>query len=285
MRRVLVVGFAMTLALGLGVAWYVNGKTGWGTLGASTRLTSLGADVFFLNVPEIVRRGPPRLVVVRFDHPVEFVPYHYTQRGLPAPEAVEDWAQHLNAPVVFNAGQFAENLQYLGWLKSDGVWVSQQRKPAWMGLLVSGPVDGGVWGRIVDLEQADVAVVDRYRNVVQSMMLVDEGARIRVRRSDLAACRTIVAEDKTGRLLVIASEGAITLYDMARWLPNSGLNIVRAMNLDGGVESQLAINTLELKLTLYGQYGTESTVLEARGQVVRYPLPAVVAIRPATHSF
>src|SRR5262249_28072720 len=144
----------------------------------------------------------------------------------------------------------------------------------WMGLLVSGPMDPqGPWGRIVDLEQTDANVVQHYKNVVQSMMLVDEGARVRVRTSDLAACRTVVAEDRRGRLLIIATEGAITLHDMAAWLPNSGLGVVRAMNLDGGIESQLAISTPELTLTLYGQYGTESTVFEAR-QMVRYPLPA-----------
>jgi hypothetical protein len=52
------------------------------------------------------------------------------------------------------------------------------------------------------------------------------------------------------------------------------------MNLDGGLESQLAINTPELSLTLLGQYGTEQSVFEARAGMVRYPLPAVVAVQP-----
>lgn len=284
-RRIALGGLGIALATAMVTWWYVSNAAGWGTLGASTRLASLGADVFFLNVPEIVRRGPPRVVVVRLEQAAALVPYHYADRQLPGPQTVEDWAQHLKAPVVFNAGQFDEKLQYLGWLKSEGRWLVERRKTAWMGLLVSGPIDGSVWGRIVDLEQSDgAAMAARYQNVMQSMMLVDEGARIRVRRSDLAACRTVVAEDKRGRLLIIATEGAITLYDMARWLPNSGLGIVRAMNLDGGIESQLAINTPELSLTLYGQYGTESSVFEVRGQMVRYPLPAVVAVRPLSVS-
>ena len=248
-------------------------------MGTATRLPSIRADVFFLNVPEIVRRGPPRWVVVRLEQPVSLVPFHYQQAHLAGPLSVEEWAQRLGAPVVFNAGQFAEDLHYLGWLKSRGTWISQQRKSAWLGLLVSGPIDGGGWTRIIDLEHADNAIVQRYQNVMQSMMLVDEAARVRVRQSELAACRTIIAEDQSGRILVIATEGAVTLHDMARWLPQSGLNIVRAMNLDGGIESQLAINTPELNLILYGQYGTSSTVFEPRGQI-RYPLPAVIALMP-----
>ena len=161
------------------------------------------------------------------------------------------------------------------------MWLSPQRKPGWMGLLVSGPLDGGAWGRIVDLEQADANVVRRYRHVLQSMMLVDDAKRIRVRNSERAACRTVVAEDRQGRLLVLATEGAVTLKSLAAWLPRSGLGVVRAMNLDGGIESQLAIDTPELRMALYGQYGTEAHVLEAHGPMVRYPLPVVVAVQPA----
>lgn len=257
---------------------------GWGhNLGAATHLASIDADVFFLNVPELMRRGPPRLVVIRLNAPMVLVPHHYAADELAGPIAVEEWARVLGAPIVFNAGQFDNKLQYLGWLKSRGNWLSQVRKSAWMGLLVSEP-QGEIHGsgpttRVVDLEQAPADVAARYANVMQSMMLVDESARVRVRHTELAACRTVVAEDTLGRVLVLATEGAATLYDLANWLPRSGLDIVRAMNLDGGIESQLAIDTPELKLTLYGQYGTESSLFEAHAGMVRYPLPAVVAVQ------
>lgn len=254
---------------------------GWGhTLGAATHLTSIDADVFFLNVPELMRRGPPRLVVVRLNAPMVLVPHHFAADELAGPVTIEDWARVLQAPIVFNAGQFDSKMHYLGWLKSRGNWLSQVRKTAWMGLLVSEPQGAGPTTRVVDLEQAPADVVARYANVMQSMMLVDESAHVRVRHTDLAACRTVVAEDTQGRVLVLATEGAATLYDLANWLPKSGLDIVRAMNLDGGIESQLAINTPELKLTLYGQYGTESSLFEAHAGMVRYPLPAVVAVQP-----
>lgn len=278
----LAVGLAFALALGVGA---LSRSRGWGPQGQATALPQLGAEVLFFTVPEIVTRGPPRLVVVRFCSPVQLVPYHYASAGLGAPLPVEDWAERLGAQVVFNAGQFDHERQHLGWLKGQGVWLSGRRKRDWMGLLVSGPLAPGPWGQVpwgqvVDLQLIDPQVVDSYAHALQSMMLVDDAAQVRVRRSGRAACRTVVAQDVHGRLLVVATEGAVTLWQLAAWLPASGLDVVRAMNLDGGVESQLAIHTPELKLTFYGQYGVDPTLPGPRW-MTRAPLPAVVGVWPA----
>jgi hypothetical protein len=114
-------------------------------LGVSTHLNELHAEVFFLNVPDIVRRGPPRLVVVRLEDSAKLIPYHFASLKLSNPLTIEDWAQKLGAPIVINSGQFDEKLQYIGWLKSRGQWLAEQRKSAWMGLLVSDPVDQGAY--------------------------------------------------------------------------------------------------------------------------------------------
>ncbi len=226
---------------------------------------------------EMVRRGPRSIVVLRFMRPVELRPFHFRADEIGAKLPVEAWAERLAAKVVFNAGQFDENFEHLGWLKRDGKWLSRQQKPAWKGLLVSGPLGESFFGRIVDLERADGEVAEDYRNVVQSMMLLDASQKLRVRDSELSACRTVVAEDKQGRILVVVTEGATTLGDLGRWLARSSLGVVRAMNLDGGIESQLVVDTPELKLVLYGQYGTGTTVFTPGTTQTRYPLPAVIA--------
>lgn len=274
--------------------WTGLGRGGWQVpkaIDPALQLPSVNAEVFFLHVPRLVRAGPERLVVVRFGGPAQFVPYTYASAGLKAPQPIEAWAKVLPAPVLFNAGQFDHNRNHLGWLKAHHTWLSRQRKPAWMGLLVSGPqlpdhaaASGGgsparPWAQVVDLAGGDVGAADAYAHVVQSMMLVDEGANVRVRRSNTAACRTVVAEDRAGRVLVIASEGAVTLHDLAAWLPVSGLQVVRAMNLDGGMESQLAVVTPQLQLMLYGQYGSDNRLLHVpQTTAARAPLPAVVAV-------
>ena len=243
-------------------------------------LPSIQGEILYRDASEIARKGSGRVVILRIDGPVEFVPYHFSDLSEHGPMPAVAWARELNAPVVFNAGQFDENLNHLGWLKRDSQWLVPYRHGAWMGLLLSGPIGGGAWARVADLEDADADVHERYRHTIQSMMLVDHKGKLRVRESDKTACRTVVAEDERGRILILITEGAVTLADFARWLTREDLGIVRAMNLDGGIESQLAVATPELTVTYSGKFGTGTTLWTATPDELQYPLPAVVAVRP-----
>lgn len=239
------------------------------------QLRSIPAEAIFLDAAEIVTNGSSRVLALRFDGQVELVPHHFVNEDSEAPLTIDEWAERLGAPVVFNAGQYDENLSHLGWLKQNGEWLVPHRHAAWQALLLSGPTDGAAWARIADLAQAETGVEKRYRQVIQSMMLVDDTGRIRVRRSHKSACRTIVAEDTLGRILVIVTEGAVVLADLAEWLLQQDLGILRAMNLDGGVESQLAVSTPELTFSFYGQHSSG-----IQGGRLRHGLPTVVAVRP-----
>ncbi len=243
--------------------------------GHPQELPSISAEVLYLDASDIVTTGSPRVLALRFDGKVELAPYHFASEGLDAPITISDWAERLHAPVVFNAGQYDENLAHLGWLKRDGEWIVPHLHAAWQALLLSGPVDGAAWARIVDLSQADGSVEKRYRQAIQSMMLVDDSGRARVRRSTKSACRTVVAEDTHGRILVMVTEGAVILADLAGWLTRQDLGIVRAMNLDGGLESQLAVNTPRLSFTFYGQHNTG-----LQGGRLPHGIPTVIAVRP-----
>lgn len=271
-------------------AWLVLRRPGWGPEVSPSHLKSVPAQVRFYDLGDWVKVGPRRLIVVRFLGPVDLRPVTYEQCGLKAAAPIAAYASRLAAPILFNAGQFDANRHYLGWLKGQGAWLSQARKPGWQGLLVTSPHaeasrgGPGPYGQIIDLDglgnAAAQEAADNYDNVVQSMMLLDQTAQVRVRRTDKAACRTVMAQDEDGHLLLIATEGAVTLYDLAQWLSQSDLHIRRAMNLDGGVESQLAIRTPELNLTLYGKYGTESPLVGPRTGGAEAPLPMVVAAYP-----
>src|SRR5450432_4105750 len=55
--------------------------------------------------------------------------------------------------------------------------------------------------------------------------------------------RSIVAQDTDGNILIIFTSALeLSLRDTANWLQASGLNIVTALNLDGGTSSQLHIS-------------------------------------------
>lgn len=262
------------------MAWVITtkGSASHTTSQPVLALPSLNAEVLSLDATTIARRGSGGVVVVRFFGPVRFVPHHFRDSGLTEPRTVEGWAAHLGAQLVFNAGQFDEALSHLGWLRTSGRWLSERRKEAWKGVLLSGGPLGPGRSWLADLD-ADAPLIEQYPNVVQSMMLLDEQQKLRVRDTDKSACRTVVAQDAQGRLLLFVTRGAVTLGDLARWISTTGLDISRAMNLDGGVESQLAIDTPELRLALYGQYGTGATLLDdSAASAIRFPIPAVIAV-------
>ncbi|MEO0814996.1 MAG: phosphodiester glycosidase family protein, partial [Myxococcota bacterium] len=246
----------------------------------SGHIAALDADLLFLDASSIVERGPSRVMVLRLNSPVELVPHHYRTAGLPGPMTADEWRKRLDAPVVFNAGQFDEDDEHLGWLKAEGQWISRLHREQWKALLVSSPREGASFSGIIDLEKTDDDAVERYRNVLQSMMLVDREKGIRVRASERTACRTVVAQDTQGRMLLILTEGAVTLSKLGQWLSETDLDIVRAMNLDGGLESQIAVHTDELSMTLYGQYGSGSEVFDAGAGALRRRVPAVIAVHP-----
>jgi hypothetical protein len=110
-------------------------------------------------------------------------------------------------------------------------------------------------------------------------MLFDHTGKKRVKKGNWVANRTAVAQDRQGRILVFVSEGGFTIWDFARLLQTSGLNLVKAMSMDGGYESELAVRVREFGYVTYGQWETNDY-----GDIslpgIQMPLPAVIAVYP-----
>jgi uncharacterized protein YigE (DUF2233 family) len=77
-------------------------------------------------------------------------------------------------------------------------------------------------------------------------MLVTDGIPNYERTAgDRASRRTIVAQDSAGRILLIATGSlfGMTLADLSTYLSGAGLDIVNALNLDGGGSTMMAVNS------------------------------------------
>lgn len=75
-------------------------------------------------------------------------------------------------------------------------------------------------------------------------MLLENGKRTQFNSDTKTSPRSVVALDKQGRLLFIASPSlSFTLDDMATLLEKSDLNLVTALNLDGGSSTGLYVNS------------------------------------------
>jgi hypothetical protein len=110
-------------------------------------------------------------------------------------------------------------------------------------------------------------------------MLLDREGKKRVRRSDWHANRTVVATDRSGRLLIVRTEGAYTLWELAEWLAGSRLGVRQAMSLDGGFESQMCVRAGAVNYLSFGRWSVDN-----RGdrslEGVRAKLPAAVGLFP-----
>lgn len=232
------------------------------------------------------RLGSADLFLARFS-PDKFVfrPYHETE--LPNPEAVNisGWSRHLeSATALINGGQYYPDRSYMGYLSRDGEALSTGRHEQWKGFLVGGlkegAPDGSPGASVMDMQHYEGAWrPEHYHNVMQSFMLLDQHGRIRVRDSRNLASRSAIGEDKEGRIVLIMTPAAVTLYDLAMALRDSRLGLKRVMGLDGGFEAQLLVRRNGTPFMSGGHFSS------ARSRAVYMPgyhrsLPTVLAVEP-----
>ena len=243
----------------------------WRTLRDGMEFTTLRGDRY-------CRRGSSEIAVLRLDPArVRLKVHHYSREPGGVPLSILEWQQHTGALAVFNAGQYYPDLSYMGLLVSDGVRVSKRLHPGFKAALVASPEDGRLTARVLDLDRDPVdPETPGWRDVAQSFMLFERGGRPRIRKSDLVANRTVVAQDGKGRIVVITSEGGYTLWDFAQILQQAPIGLSHAMAMDGGYEAELCVNTPPFRYASFGPWKGPGDVAEAPGAKV--PLPAVIAV-------
>lgn len=159
---------------------------------------------------------------------VEFINHYHPN----TPLLLTDWhTTYPEALLLFNTNFFDTNNQITGLLVADGItygntyrnrggsFVVKDGQPSMFSHLVTDYVDQG------------------YEQVIQAFpMLITDGARSYFdTRPDRPTRRTVIAMDTAGNVLVlVTSFGGITLLNLSIWLEQSDLQLVHALNLDGG---------------------------------------------------
>ena len=269
-RLLLWLAFAGLGALVLALVRDVGGPR-WRVLRPGAEFATLRGDPF-------CRRGSSEIAVLRLDPAsVRLRVHHYTREPGGVPLSIVEWQAHTGALAVFNAGQYYPDLTYMGLLVCGGVRVSGRLHPEFKAALVASPGDGRRTARVLDLDREPLdPAAPGWREVAQSFMLFDDKGRLRIRKTDLVANRTIVGQDDKGRILVITSEGGYTLWDFARLLQKAPLGLARAMSMDGGYEAELCVSAAPFYYASFGQWKGKGDVSDAPGAQI--PLPAVVAV-------
>jgi hypothetical protein len=237
-----------------------------------------GVDFATLRGEPWCRSGSVTLAALRLDPArVRIQVRHFTCEGVRQPLDILTWLERTDALAVFNAGQYYADYSYMGLLASRGEVVSRRPHPTFKAALVAGPRAAGAPARVIDLvrEPLDPDSLG-WDEVAQSFMLFDRSGAVRVRQSDQVAARTVVAEDRRGRLVVITSEGGYTLWDFARLLKDSPLGLSQAMAMDGGLEAEMVVSVGRFRYASFGPWDHGRPASDAPRPPVA--LPAVITV-------
>ncbi len=212
-----------------------------------------------------------------------FTVHHYQQDGLTEPPDIREWQEQTGHDLVFNAGLFRENYAYLGLLYGNGRSLGSKRHTTWLGLFAAEPAAdrSSRRARVLDLtfDTFDEQHVP-YREVAQSLMLLDRTGKVRVRQTGKRAHQTLVAEQGDGHLLVLKTTEAASLYALGECLRDAYPSLRQVMAMDGGSSSDVAVSP-SLREATSKMAGAHSWIpLLEGGLTTHIGLPAVIGISP-----
>jgi uncharacterized protein YigE (DUF2233 family) len=223
------------------------------------------------------------LIAVEIDpNRYRFTVHYYQQDGFSDPLNIRQWQERTGHDLVFNAGLFRENYAYLGLLYGNGRSLGSKRHTTWLGLFVAEPAeDRSRRARVMDLtfDTFDEQHV-LYREVAQSLMLLDRTGKIRVRQTGKRAHQTLVAEQGNGHLLVLKTTEAVSLYALGECLRDAFPSLRQVMAMDGGSSSDVAVSP-SLRQTTSEMAGIHTWIPLLEGSTTSHiGLPAVIGISP-----
>lgn len=223
------------------------------------------------------------LVAVEIDPDrYRFTVHYYQEDGFPNPLDIRQWQERTGHDLVFNAGLFRENYAYLGLLYGNGRSLGSKRHATWLGLFVAEPSeDQSRRARILDLnfERFDEQRVP-YREVAQSLMLLDRTGKVRVRQTGKRAHQTLVAEESNGSLLVLKTTEVVSLYAIGECLRDAHPSLRQVMAMDGGSSSDIAVSP-PLRLATSKMAGSHGWIPMLEDSMATHiGLPAVIGVSP-----
>lgn len=168
-----------------------------------------------------------------------------------AGKTVSSWAKGSEG-VVLNAGFFKQENKPVGLLYIDGDRVDNHRiKPEGTGLLVihQNSID------LIDLSSHEVPDEAQLQNALQAYPMLISDSQIAVKESlQTQERRTAIGKDRQGNIYIFSVQYPhLGLYEFAKILHDSSLQLSEVLNLDGGGSTGVAINMPEYKRVIDSQ--------------------------------
>jgi hypothetical protein len=119
-----------------------------------------------------------------------------------------------------------------------------------------------------------------YREVAQSLMLLDRTGKIRVRQTGKRAHQTLVAEQSDGHLLVLKTTEVVSLHALGECLRDAFPSLRQVMAMDGGSSSDLAVSP-SLQQAMSKAAGIHDWIPLLEDSIATHiGLPAVIGVSP-----
>ena len=169
--------------------------------------------------------------------------------------SVEEWLQETSAVAVVNGAQYMADPFYMpcALVISDGQIKGPKSNKQVRGMLVAEPKNGSApRADLLDFEydSFDYQTTPYTQGVQHWPILLDRNSKIKVNRTEARANRAVVIKDRSNNILFFTTEGNFfTLHGLGQFFnetnhrKDGGLKIHTAMNLDGGHEAAMTIQT------------------------------------------
>jgi exopolysaccharide biosynthesis protein len=201
-------------------------------------------------------QGPTPIMILRID------PDYFDFRvhaDLEYPRGVAEWQAITGAAALINGAFFEPGDTILGLLVADGAAQGEPFERHGGILTINNDAVA-----IRSILKQPLEPGEQFENAISGrpMLLYPGGLPVDFDLSPEASRRTVVAQDREGRILFIVNEtGTVTLYRMRDWLATSPeLNLTTAFNLDGGGSTGLSINMPTKNLLVDSWWGVASAL-------------------------
>ncbi|MBS2024595.1 MAG: phosphodiester glycosidase family protein [Deltaproteobacteria bacterium] len=232
--------------------------------------------------------GDGLLHVVRLDPRVVTIDLALASEGSASSTAAQPasaWADHARFRVVINAGMYEPDQRTNVGRLQHGAHVNNTRwKPSFKSVLLLEPKEKGLpSAELVDRDAPGFdARAAKFNSMVQNLRLIkgpdQDGKGVNVwQPNGRRWSEALVAQDKSGRILFCFTRTPFEMADLNDRLLASGLEIVRAMHVEGGPEASLSLRLPGLTADLMGSYETD--FLPKDTNQVQWDLPNVLGVR------
>jgi len=178
------------------------------------------------------------------------------------PLLMSDWMRKEQATAIINGGYFDQQNSATSLVIANGQLFGTSYEG--FGGMLSVDDQGHIQLRYLAQQPYDPDEGLQQATQSAPMLILPGGKRARFNANAASSRRSVVAMDKQGRLLFIASPGMVfSLDELADQLVNSDLSINAALNLDGGTSTGLYVNA-----------GSQHVAIDSLAQ-----LPIVIIVR------